>query len=195
MLTHIQDAAYIKSREARATGTGQPPAGSISADAQHLASQNEKGEPVSASSGGGLDSATQSAADRAANFENVAENVASKMATKPEAVTKEDADLAHSREQRAFGATSKGGIASQAQSLASENQTHPSTSQSAADRIGNFDSVAGDVASKLASDPGSVTKEEADLAHSREHRAFGQTQKGGVASQAQSQATQNERSS
>ena len=44
------------------------------------------------------------------------------MATDPEAVTKEEGDLLHSREQRAFGTTSKGGIASQAQSLAKENQ-------------------------------------------------------------------------
>lgn len=45
------------------------------------------------------------------------------MASAPETVTKEDADLAHSREQRAFGQTSKGGVASQAQSLASENES------------------------------------------------------------------------
>lgn len=44
------------------------------------------------------------------------------MAENPESVTKEEADLLHSREHRAFGATSKGGIASQAQSLASENE-------------------------------------------------------------------------
>ena len=45
-----------------------------------------------------------------------------RMASAPEKVTKEEADLAHSREQRAFGGTSKGGVASQAQSLASENE-------------------------------------------------------------------------
>ena len=44
------------------------------------------------------------------------------MANAPSQVTKEEADLLHSREQRAFGETSKGGIASQAQSMAAENE-------------------------------------------------------------------------
>ncbi|KXT18957.1 hypothetical protein AC579_8707 [Pseudocercospora musae] len=35
------DAAYLKSREARATGQAQPPSDSLSADAQRLASANE----------------------------------------------------------------------------------------------------------------------------------------------------------
>jgi hypothetical protein len=43
-------------------------------------------------------------------------------ANAPESVTKEEADLLHSREQRAFGETSKGGIASKAQSMAAENE-------------------------------------------------------------------------
>lgn len=71
---------------------------------------------------GEMDSATQSAVDRVENFEKAAENVAPKMANNPEHVTKGDASLLHSREQRAFGETSKGGIASQAQSMASENE-------------------------------------------------------------------------
>ena len=36
-----EDAAYLKSREARAEGVAQPPKDSISADAQRLAAQNE----------------------------------------------------------------------------------------------------------------------------------------------------------
>lgn len=71
---------------------------------------------------GDLDPATQSSVDRVENFEQVADAVAAKMSSNPEQVTKEDADLLHSREQRAFGQTSKGGIASQAQSLASKNE-------------------------------------------------------------------------
>ena len=43
--------------------------------------------------------------------------MATKMATKPENVTKEDGDTMRSRETKAFGNTEKGGIASQAQSL------------------------------------------------------------------------------
>lgn len=63
----------------------------------------------------------QSQADREANFVEAADKVGSKMATDPASVTKEDGDMLHSRETKAFGATEKGGIASQAQSLASEN--------------------------------------------------------------------------
>ena len=44
------------------------------------------------------------------------------MANDPASVTKEDGDLLHSREQRAHGRTEKGGIASQAQRLAAENE-------------------------------------------------------------------------
>jgi len=192
----MQDAAYLKSREARAIGQNQPPKDSISSDAQRLASQNEgatKDSSSSSSSKGPSDPVAQSAADRAANFEKEAENIVTKMATNPQAVTQDDADLAHSREQRAFGHTSKGGVAAQAQSLASENMKNPSATQSAADRVANFDQTADGITEKLANAPETITKEDGDLAHSREQRAFGATHKGGLASQAQSQANANER--
>ncbi|KAK4507836.1 hypothetical protein PRZ48_001571 [Zasmidium cellare] len=114
-----EDAAYLKSREARATGQANPPKDSISADAERLASVNEG---ATKSTTRPIDPIEQSAIDRADNFQKTAENVTSKMANEPERVTKEDADQLHSREQRAFGNTSKGGIASQAQSLAAENE-------------------------------------------------------------------------
>lgn len=98
----------------------------MSAEAQRLAATNEKDESLS-SAAGPLDPSEQSAIDRAKNFEHDADAVASKMANNPEQVTKQDGDLLHSREQRAFGTTSKGGIASQAQSLASENEKKSSS--------------------------------------------------------------------
>ena len=70
---------------------------------------------------GDLDPAEQSAVDRMENFEQAAENVAPKMAGRPDKVTPEDAAYLQSREQRAFGEESKGGIASQAKSMADEN--------------------------------------------------------------------------
>lgn len=48
--------------------------------------------------------------------------MADKMENDPESVTKRDGDLMHRREQRALGQTEKGGIASQAQKLAAENE-------------------------------------------------------------------------
>ena len=126
-----KDAAYLKSREARVIGQGQPPSDSIASDAERLASRNE-GATKTSTPKGPSDPVSQSAADRAANFEKEAENIVTKMATNPQSVTKEEADLTHSREQRAFGQTSKGGVASQAQSLANDNMKNPSATQSRA---------------------------------------------------------------
>lgn len=114
-----QDAAYLKSREARATGQAQPPSDSLSADAQRLASANEGATTTTKSA---MTPGEQSASDRIENFEQVAEDVAEKMKRDPGSLSKEEADLMHSREQRAFGTTSKGGIASQAQKLVNENE-------------------------------------------------------------------------
>ena len=59
------------------------------------------------------------------------------------------------------------------------------------DREANYVEAADKVGTKLATEPGNVTKEEGDLLHSRETKAFGATEKGGIASQAQSQAAKN----
>ncbi|GAB7330609.1 hypothetical protein MBLNU13_g02187t1 [Cladosporium sp. NU13] len=171
-----EDAAYLKSREARAIGQGQPPSDWIASDAERLASRNE-GATKSSTPKGPSDPVSQSAADRAANFEKEAENIVTKMATNA----------------YACGQTSKGGVASQAQSLANDNMKNPSATQSAADRAENFDQTADQITDKLANAPETISKEDGDLAHSREQRAFGATHKGGLASQAQSQANANER--
>ncbi|GAB7364074.1 hypothetical protein MBLNU230_g4626t1 [Neophaeotheca triangularis] len=113
-----EDADYLKSREARAEGVAQPGKDSLAAEAQRIVAANEKGETPAVRP---LDPTEQSALDRARNFEQNAEHVAQKMATDPEHVTKNEGDLLHSREQRAFGETTKGGIASQAQSLGQQN--------------------------------------------------------------------------
>ncbi|KAI9768762.1 MAG: hypothetical protein M1835_006818 [Candelina submexicana] len=70
----------------------------------------------------GTNPSTQGQADREQNFAEVASAVKDKIITDPESVTPEDANLARSRETRAFGATEKGGVASTAQSLASQNE-------------------------------------------------------------------------
>ena len=68
-----------------------------------------------------LTSAEQSQLDLEANYVEAADKVGTKLATEPGNVTKEDGDLVHSRETKAFGATEKGGVASQAQSQAARN--------------------------------------------------------------------------
>lgn len=69
-----------------------------------------------------VSSEEQSKLDREANFVDAADKVGAKMRTDPGAVTKEDGDSLHSRETKTFGTTEKGGIASHAQSLASQNE-------------------------------------------------------------------------
>jgi len=143
----------------------------------------------------------QSQLDREANYVEAADKVGTKMATDPASVTKEDGDLLHSRETKAFGATEKGGIASQAHSLASENTgekkprsedtTLTPAEQSKFSRKANYVEAADKVGAKIATDPASVTKEDGDLLRSRETKAFGATEKGGLASQAQSLASEN----
>lgn len=117
----IQDASHLKSREARAIGQSQPPKDSISSDAQRLASANEQGTGKPVESTGSLSSDEQSHLAKERNFQSAADQISDKIANHPEQVTKDDADLLHSREQRAHGHTDKGGIAAQAQHLASEN--------------------------------------------------------------------------
>ncbi|KAI4222045.1 MAG: hypothetical protein L6R36_006441 [Xanthoria steineri] len=206
------DAQAVHRAESRLQGQ-QPPSGSISSVAQHQAAVND-GAIGSASegtttgsaglNGASVDPSSQSQLDRQANFEDAASKVGGKLVNEPGNVTKEEADLLHSREQRAFGVTEKGGLASQAQHQVAENQgatttrsnatpTNPST-QSQMDRQANYVATAATVGSKLANEPESITKEEADMLHSREHRALGHTEKGGVAAQAQHQVAENTKS-
>jgi len=86
-----QDANYLKSREARLTGQAQPPAGSISSDAQSLAAENEGATrgTKNADGAGGSNPAAQSAQDRQHNFEQTASEVGSKMQNAPGSVTQE----------------------------------------------------------------------------------------------------------
>ena len=144
----------------------------------------------------------QSEVTKQRNLENVASDVLDKLENAPEAVTKEDASLLHSRESRAMGGQQplRGSLASQAQSVAAANEKGDTVQtntplnpaeQSRLDREANYMQQADKVGSKLATNPESVTKEDADKMHSRENRAFGATESGGIASQAQSQVAEN----
>ena len=70
----------------------------------------------------GADGATRSPVDKEANFAEAKAKVMPKIQADPEHVTKEDANLLRSREQRAHGVTEKGGVAASAQHLAAENE-------------------------------------------------------------------------
>lgn len=150
----------------------------------------------------------QSQTTKKRNLEDIAAKVVSKLESAPETVTSEDASLLHSREARVMGGPTKGDLASQAQSVAAANEQGATVQtnraqgsgtnadltpaeQSQLDREANYVEAADKVGTKMATEPGSVTKEDGDLLHSRETKAFGATEKGGIASQAQSQAAKN----
>jgi hypothetical protein len=95
-----------------------------------------------------------------------------------------------------------GSLSSQAQSLAASkeegtNSKYPENglgpdSQSQLDREANYVEAADKIGSKIANDPESVTREDAAYVQSREHRAFGNVEAGGVASKAEKLASKNE---
>ena len=116
-----EDASVLDSRTSRATDGKRPTRGSMAAQAQSLAAGNERGATAQSDSAAPTDPATQSQLDRVANYAEHADKVSSKLASNPESITKEDADKMHSKEQKAFGTTEKGGLASHAQSQVAEN--------------------------------------------------------------------------
>ncbi len=124
-------------------------------------------------------------------------------------VTKAEADHLHSLEARAHGHTEKGGITAMAQSVVAKrerkmslsNDAHPSRDSGKAQNIGQphvltleeqsrHDKEANlhqaEVSIKPRIEHGTVTQAEADFLQSREARAHGQIEKGGVAASAQS---------
>ncbi|MDI1491055.1 MAG: hypothetical protein OHK93_002260 [Ramalina farinacea] len=149
----------------------------------------------------------QSNLTRERNAANATSTIASKMTTDPSSISPSDARTLQSKTTKAQGGAQPepGSLASQAASLASANEagttasggqedTVPLTSaeQSQLDREANFEKQAAQVKGKLDADPAGLSKQEADAMHSREQRAFGGTEKGGLASQAQSQVAENE---
>jgi len=145
----------------------------------------------------------QSQTTKQRNLEDAAATVGSKLESDPVSITKEDAQLLHRRESRAMSGPTKGDLASKAQSVAAANekgetvQTQASNSElnpterSKLDREANYADAADKVGTKIETDPASVTKEDGDMMHSRETKAFGTAEKGGIASKAQSLASEN----
>ena len=118
------DARTLQSKTSKAQDGAQPAPGSLASQAASLASANEAGTTAA---GGHEDSvpltpAEQSQLDREANFEEQAAKVKGKLETDPAGLSKREADAMHSREQKLFGNTEKGGLASQAQSQVAENE-------------------------------------------------------------------------
>jgi len=71
------------------------------------------------------------------------------------------------------------------------NAANP-TAQSAAHKEQNFQDAVSQVQPKLEQDPASITEEDAALLRSREVRAHGGSEKGGVAAMAQKQVARNQ---
>ena len=123
-----EDASFAQSREARATGIAHP-AGGIAQAAQQQAAANEGATSSSSenraenlSTNGNVDASTQSQLDKEQNYKDAAREISAKMEVDPKSISKEEADMLHSREHRAFGRTERGGLAAQAQSMTSKNE-------------------------------------------------------------------------
>ena len=120
------EADHLQSVESRAQGGGRPPKGGIAAQAQSIAAANENGAKsryINNNNGaGGVNAAEQSQSNREANWADAAQKISDKMANDPSSITKKDAGEIHKREQRAFGTTEKGGLASEAHKLADQNK-------------------------------------------------------------------------
>lgn len=115
---------------------------------------------------------TRSQPEREANYIEPADRVVTKLSSDSANMVKDDGDLVDSRELRAFGASEKGGLASQVQSQAAENmgatndtvgaavpaavQVSPDM-QSQMDPEANMAQAAEQVGSKLQTDPASIT--------------------------------------
>lgn len=147
----------------------------------------------------------QSELTKQRNFDESANKIGSKLETAPGSISKEDAQAIHRAETRALGQQPpSGSLSSQAQHEAAVNEGATTATRTAApvdptvrsqlDRQANFEDAASKVGGKLVNEPGNVTTEEADLLHSREQRAFGRTEKGGLAAQAQHQVASNQSS-
>ena len=96
----------------------------MGAQAESVASANEAGTRSKYATGTteGPDPKTQGQLSREEAFAKVVEAIEPRMSSNPGQVTQEDARLLHSREVKAFGGAEKGGIAAQAQKLASKNE-------------------------------------------------------------------------
>ena len=151
---------------------------------------------------GSTSAAMQSELTRQRNAERAEDEVSSKLANASETVTSDDARYVQSREVRATGAVTSDLPSTAAKQAAANQAAANDTSaarvasndpsiQSQLDREANYVEEADKVQTKLETDPSSITKEEADAMHRREQRAFGHTDKGGLAAKAQSQAAKN----
>ncbi|KAF2187036.1 hypothetical protein K469DRAFT_514065, partial [Zopfia rhizophila CBS 207.26] len=148
----------------------------------------------------------QSHKAKEANFEHSVATIQPKVENKPQKVTKEHANLLHSREAGACGVTRKDDISAQVMGLAEKNVSNDNCSctqqqsgngvsaeeQSHKGKETNFEQAVLTVHTKMENEPENVTKEDANLLHSRGTRAHGHTKKGGIAAQAMSLAAKNQ---
>ncbi|KAI4122142.1 MAG: hypothetical protein LQ347_006608 [Umbilicaria vellea] len=94
------------------------------------------------------------------------------------------------KERNAHQGTGQAGSTLQQNPATSSRSSNP-TQQSQQARQADYEEVASKVQEKITTDPASVTPEDGNLARSRETRAFGTTEKGGVAATAQSLGSEN----
>jgi hypothetical protein len=214
----IEEANHLHSLEARAHGHTEK--GGITSIAQSVAAKRER--QLSLSNGSSppnsrsransktLAPHEQSHRDKEANLHKIEEVVKPKI--EQGTVTESEANLLHSREARAHGLTEKGGLTSSAQSIVSKkrptslsDQTNVSApgspeerkqrkEQSQHDREVNFKLAEMSLGPAIKNEPEKITKDDAPHLQSREHRAHGHVDKGGLAAHAMTSAHKRENS-
>lgn len=212
------EADHLHSLEARAHGHTEK--GGIAAIAQSVAAKRESRislsnttSPDSGRSRANSKTATatpqeQSHHDKEANLHEA--EITNKPKLEQGTVTQGDADFLHSREMRAHGHIEKGGLAATAQSIvskkrqgslsdrsnvsprASEADYERRKEQSHHDKENNLKIAELTIEPKI--EEGNISKEDAAYVQSRENRAHGHIEKGGVAAEALSKAQRRENS-
>ena len=177
------EADHLHSLEARCHGHTEK--GGLTSLAQSVAAKRERQHSDASNKQGHsrtpsltLTPAEQSRKDKETALHKTQDAIRVKLETDPEHITKEDAALLERRERRAHGAIPLGSLTAEVQSLADKNA--------------NLHQAEATIHPKLENEPENVTKEDAALLESRERKARGNIEKGGMASCAQSLADQAE---
>jgi len=214
----IEEANHLHSLEARVHGHTEK--GGITSIAQSVAAKRERqlslsggSSPVgnrSRANSRALTPQEQSHRDKEANLHKAEATIKPKV--EQGTVTEADANLLHSRETRAHGQTEKDGLTASAQSLASKkrheslsDQTNISAQgsmeeykhrkeQSQHDRELNLKLAEMTLEPKIKNEPEHLKQEDAAYLQSREQRAHGHVDKGGMAAQAMASVHKRENS-
>ena len=113
-----EEADHLHSLEARAHGHTEK--GGLTAVAQSVAAKRERALSLSDDNNNNANRAEKSATDKETNLRMAELTIGPKVENEPEAITREDAALVQSHENRAQGHVKKGSVVTEAQQFADQ---------------------------------------------------------------------------